>query len=721
MKFKVSFFLFFLVSGFCSLLYEVVWTRLAMAHFGVTTIIISIVLSVFMLGFALGSFAAGRLCNRLQGSSFKKFLLWYACCELFIAFSSFAVIFIFGQGRNMLLQSKMEWDSLSYTSMSALLITLALLPWTTCMGATFPLGIAILRRSTSDSQKSFSFLYLANVLGATLGTIASAFILIELFGFTCTLIIAGILNAFIVVFALALLRVKGISVSTYIEEDIIQAGGLNTSRWPLILLFLMGVVSLSLEVIWIRLYTPFLNSYIYTFAAILATYLASTYIGSLIYRAKSSEFEKIGFAPLWISFGVACSLPLIFTDPRILLGDDLMRLLGIIPCCILMGMLTPQLVDRWSSGSPHRAGFSYSVNVIGCIIGPIVSSFLLIPWLGERLATTILALLILCMMVFTLKTKKAQCLLWSMMVFIVLVFGFCRTTYDLFQSNHPEARTIRDPTATITALGHGFKRHLLVNGCAMTSLTPICKVMTHMPLAMRAEKPKKILIICFGMGTAFRSALSWEADVTSVELVPGVYKLFNFYHADADEIIKKFSQKMIVDDGRRYLERTREKYDLIVVDPAPPLQSAGSSLLYSAEFLSLTKEHLTATGVLAHWLPENRDDPATNASFAKSMKKVFPHVRVYRSLGQFGHHLFASLQPLEEPNIPEMLKRMPPTALRDWMEWDSYDSSGMFQEVLSSKTTLEDLIIKTPAIHALEDNHPINEYFLLRWVRLIRW
>ena len=53
------FFTFFFVSGFCSILYELVWLRLAMAEFGVTTALVSIVLSVFMGGLGAGSWIAG--------------------------------------------------------------------------------------------------------------------------------------------------------------------------------------------------------------------------------------------------------------------------------------------------------------------------------------------------------------------------------------------------------------------------------------------------------------------------------------------------------------------------------------------------------------------------------------------------------------------------------------------------------------------------------------
>jgi predicted membrane-bound spermidine synthase len=61
------YFLFFLVSGFCSILYELIWLRLAMAQYGVTTPPVSIVLSTFMLGLGLGSWGAGRLIRKWRG------------------------------------------------------------------------------------------------------------------------------------------------------------------------------------------------------------------------------------------------------------------------------------------------------------------------------------------------------------------------------------------------------------------------------------------------------------------------------------------------------------------------------------------------------------------------------------------------------------------------------------------------------------------------------
>ena len=77
-----GYFFFFLISGFCGILYELVWLRLAMAQYGVTTPIVSIVLSAFMGGLGIGSLGAGMLLRR-YGTKISFPPLWlYAGSEL---------------------------------------------------------------------------------------------------------------------------------------------------------------------------------------------------------------------------------------------------------------------------------------------------------------------------------------------------------------------------------------------------------------------------------------------------------------------------------------------------------------------------------------------------------------------------------------------------------------------------------------------------------------
>src|SRR5580698_1265542 len=168
---RVLFFLFFL-SGFSSLVYQVVWTRMAFASFGIITPVLSVVLSVFMLGLALGSWAGGRWILPLTMKTQRSAAFFYAGAELVIGLGAFAVPKLFAAGENILLASG-ETNSFGYLSLSALVLAVSILPWCVCMGTTFPFMMAYIREQDRDQTKSFSFLYLANVLGAMSGTFLS--------------------------------------------------------------------------------------------------------------------------------------------------------------------------------------------------------------------------------------------------------------------------------------------------------------------------------------------------------------------------------------------------------------------------------------------------------------------------------------------------------------------------------------------------------------------
>ncbi|HET6372351.1 MAG TPA: spermidine synthase, partial [Candidatus Polarisedimenticolia bacterium] len=190
------FFLFFAASGFASLVYEVVWLRMAMAEFGVTSALTAIVLSVFMAGLALGSFGAGRLARRLGwDEDGRAALRAYGVVELLIGVSALAVPWALRAGHGVLVAGaeSVSWGSGTYHLVSGLWIAVALLPSAALMGATFPTAMAALRVG-GVGERSFSYLYLANVLGALIGTVASGFVLIELLGFSRTASVAVPLN-----------------------------------------------------------------------------------------------------------------------------------------------------------------------------------------------------------------------------------------------------------------------------------------------------------------------------------------------------------------------------------------------------------------------------------------------------------------------------------------------------------------------------------------------
>jgi spermidine synthase len=201
-----------------------------------------------------------------------------------------------------------------------------------------------------------------------------------------------------------------------------------------------------------------------------------------------------------------------------------------------------------------------------------------------------------------------------------------------------------------------------------------------------------------------------------VDLIPSVPKLFSYYHADAPQLVSSPLARIVVDDGRRFLDGSNQMYDVIVVDPPPPVAAPGSSLLYSREFYAVIKRHLNRDGILQNWYPSEMGDAATTASITKALMQSFPYVRAFRSFDRkFGIHYLASMQPLPKVSGSVLAARMPLSASSDFVEWGPQANADMqFDMVLSQEIPLQELLEGNPQVPALTDDHPINEYFLLR-------
>lgn len=729
------FFLFFFVSGFCGLVYEVVWLRLAMAQFGVTTPLTSIVLSVFMAGLALGSVLAGRLApaSSAARSDSGRALRAYALCELVVAASGILVPRFLSAGRAMLDRGgeSASWGSSGYYLASSAVIVLALLPSCTCMGATFPLALAAIRgRHAAHAKRAFSFLYLANLLGAFGGTLFSAFVMIELLGFRATSSAAAALNLLLAATAFAVARRTPDAPAATATAAAAPAAAAppfpRETRFLFAVLFTAGLVSLAMEVSWIRIFTAYLGTVVYAFASVLAIYLAASFVGSRVYRVWSARNPGTPLRRPLIAAcgaaGLAGLLPLVTADPRIPLhgfpGAIARVVIGVAPFCAIAGFTTPMLLDTLAGGNPRRAGTAYAANVVGCIAGPLLAGFALLPIAGERWTLIALAVIPAALGAFGAAKRgegapaRADDAAPWLVALLTGAFVVVLLTQS-FESRFPGRVVRRDDTATVVAYGEGFARQLLVNGYGMTTLTPISKIMSHLPLAHLTGAPRDGLVVCFGMGTSFRSMRSWGIPVTAVELVPSVPRLFSFYHADGDELLRTPGSKIVVDDGRRFLERTASEFDVITVDPPPPVEAAGSSLLYSVEFYTAARRRLRDGGILQQWYPGG--ELTVGLSVAKAIREAFPYVRAFEGIDGWGTHFLASERPIPRLSADSLAQRLPPAASADLTEWyPGRSADEVFAALLGKELDLEEILANGAESAPLRDDRPVNEYFFLR-------
>jgi spermidine synthase len=217
------------------------------------------------------------------------------------------------------------------------------------------------------------------------------------------------------------------------------------------------------------------------------------------------------------------------------------------------------------------------------------------------------------------------------------------------------------------------------------------------------------------MGTTARSACIYDdLNITCVELAPEVYKCFGYYHSDAQKVISRPNVRFIGNDGRNFLLLSPDKYDIIIVDPSPPIYNAGTVNLYTREFFTLCKKYLTPGGVMCLWFPGGSLDD--NLAITKTFNSVFSNMTFWNGPRGWGFYLFGTLTPtnIERGKIEQAFTN--PRLVEDLRE---YDNVCVSSEQLSNLYALRDgqqLSEFTKSAPIITDNYPYTEFPLWRYL-----
>jgi len=739
------FFLFFLISGFCARVEDLGWLRLAMAQHGRTAALVSVVVSVCLAGFALGSWRGGRLAGGGRGGGLTRAraLRLYAAAELLLATSAYVVPPLLRLGREALMTgtAAATWGETRYLVASGACLTMVLLPFCFVRGATFPLAMAALREDREEpSPGTFGHLYAAAFLGAACGSLAQPFLLVEVLGFGKTLVLASALHIGVVATALLLsLRASdgpaGVAATGMRPEESPAGAADAVARW---LLFATGFTGLGMQAIAVRQFAPYLGTSVYASATLVTLCLAATFVGAMVHRRRlrscaGSEGEGRPTAA-WIAAGSAGFLALVAADPRLplptmmdpagplgLFIGALRVLAGPVLFCGLLGYITPRLIDRVSSGDPTKAGRAYAAHILGCLLGPLAVLFVLVPWIGERGATVAVSLGMLAMTPLAARAPAAGAddhgprgripvLGFAAACAAGLILALSTRDYaTLFETRQVR----RDDEATVIAIEKDGRKELLVDGVANAPGTAVARTMAHLPMSLLDSPPKSVLLIGFGSGTTLLSALSWDTPTTVVELVPSVPAFFGDLHPDGPDLPSSPLAHVVIDDGRRFLERTRESYDVVIVVPPSPIDAAGSGLLYSREFYASVRKRLRPGGLLEQWHPGG--DQVAGVSVARALLESFPEVRAFRALEGRGIHFLACDRTIPEASAPMLAARLPAAAAADLVQGKAgLNPIQAFLWIVSREIPADKLLAIPPVVPALSDDRPVSEYGLLR-------
>ncbi len=664
----------FFFSGFTSLLYQVVWLKMLTLVFGNTAYAVSTLLGAFMAGLALGSYLFGRIADRLA-SPIKLYGLLEGLIGLFALASP--IIFRAIEPLYVYFYHASDPGGFSFSIFRFILCFLTLLLPTTLMGGTLPLMVRHFVRNYESVGFKTGYLYAINTFGAVAGTFVTGFILILAFGLKVSIFMGSIANLLIFIVAFILSRKPGASMDALEEAPVIDsklkltlpAEGIQL----LSLFFLSGAASLAYEVLWTRVLLLHLGSSVYAYSLMLTIFLIGLTVGSFLFGRLVDRVKNFAqlFAFLEMGIGLYLLIQLGQFGHLSELMGNISGLMGtpsyakkilisfmaagqvlLIPT-LLMGAIFPVVVKLYSQRIKNigrEIGQLYSANTVGCIIGSLVTGFLLIPWIGVQRSLLTIATINVLIGIYILIMYQKRRFVFSLISVSILIFFFFayHFIYDkdsiilkagIFSPT--EGRKVlyysEDVYATVTVEEinevRGKWLSLSMNGVnvAGTSADLVCiqKMQGHLPLLMHPN-PKKVLHIGFGSGgTAWAVSNHPVEEIIVAEISRGVTQAADKYFKGINHsILKDPRVKVAYCDGRNFLLTTKEKFDIILNDSIHP-RYAGNGSLYTYDYYKLCRSRLKEDGIISQWLPLYSLSEENFKMILKSFQKVFPNTSVW--------------------------------------------------------------------------------------------
>lgn len=645
----------FVGSGAAALVYEVLWLKQLGLLFGNTAQAAAATLAVFFLGLSVGARTWG---NRAARSANP--LGTYALLEIAIAASAvlyFGLLDLY-HAIYQPLAAYLSDAPLAFAAAKLLLAAGILFPPAFFMGGTLPFMSQHMVRRREDLGATFSWLYACNTVGGAAGAFAAAFLLPPTLGFTRSYGVAVALNLCVAAIARGLGR-RGLPRSAADMTSSLPRPGERAEAWPAASLpavaFFSGAATLGLEVLWTRMFAQVLHNSVYSFTAILVTFLLALALGAgtanLLCRLKTPPVATLIWLLILSGLGAGMS-PFLFQTmtgglnylaPTAGWWPYVAAIFGAAGAVVLlpgiaMGVVFPYLLRVVGSGGVESAGSVVgritSWNTFGSILGSLLCGFVLIEWLGlwASIRSVAFAYLASALLLLPAGAGRLKAALAFAMVAVV-VFDPARLPIVTLGKNE-FVREKWETGQAIVAVTQSDKRLMLkvdnYYSLGGSSARTYEETQADIPLILHPH-PSKVFFLGLGTGiTAGASLRHAVAAVTACEIIPAVVVAAErHFKPYTNGLFEDPRVRILVEDGRQHLLTTSERYDVIVSDLFIPWQ-AGAGSLYTREHFRLARSRLRPGGLFAQWLPLYQLSKRDAFVIMRTMLEEFPQVTLWR-------------------------------------------------------------------------------------------
>jgi spermidine synthase len=418
--------------------------------------------------------------------------------------------------------------------------------------------------------------------------------------------------------------------------------------------FLTGAIVMGFEMLGSRYLNPYFGSGIYTWAALISTVLIALTVG---YFAGGSLADRLP-SPVVLALTVLAGSLYLLVLPSFagsvlesvlaaiddVRGASLAAALAIMFLPVMcLGMYSPfaiRLLLRSAQTSGRVSGAVYGISTAGSIVGTLGTTFFLIPVIGARAITLMLGGLGIVTGLALMACARAQ---RGAIAIIVLATVVAPAAAESLLDDGIRAAMLARPDGRIARIEtehndifvakrqNQLTMSFQIKGWDYTeSVTNLLdpddlplRYAQVMTIATIYPHPlKKILMLGLGGGTisAYLGRFMPDVTVTTIEVDPGVIAAAKTYFGLRETERMRYRAS----DGRVFLNRSNETYDLILLDAY-----RGGYVpfhLLTREFYTLVKQHLAEGGAAAFNV---HDGSKLYGSTVRTLADVFPALNLY--------------------------------------------------------------------------------------------
>ena len=595
------------------------------------------IIAAFMAGMALGAAFIDRFIPRSARTG-----LWLCGLELTIGAWAVLVSFLVPHANEFALQLiGLAPNAVKHWLIAFSIPAIVLLPATAAMGATFPAMEKFLS-ALAPKDSSIGSVYGANTFGAVAGTLLAPYLLMPALGFAKSAWVFAAFNTVVGLGCLALARLQGPATERPRERD--QPPQRVSRRDIAVTLFLTGLFGIGYEAAGVRVLSQVLENTIYTYAAVLAVFLAGNAAGAASYhrwwrhleatRLLGHLLNAVAVASL-LGVSLMAQTQAIYESAR-RLGDSMPAVLmaefitaGIVFALptFFMGAVFSHLVQL-ARAMRGRIGDVVALNTLGAALAPVLC-LMLLPALRCKWTLIAIGVGYACVPIL-FKLPRS----WLPLVIVVALLLACISPLRFVEA--PSGGRIAElregimASVAVLADADGHRTLRVDNRFQMggTAAADAEYRQTHLPLLLHPA-PKRALFLGLGTGISFGAASLYpELKADGVELVPEVAEVMPAFAPENFSPSQQLDLKVHIADARRFVRSMTERYDVIVGDVFHPYRD-GAGALYTQEHFTAIRARLAANGLFCQWLPLHQLDEATLRVITRTFLDAFPNAEAW--------------------------------------------------------------------------------------------